>query len=429
MRFILRGNFTVIAIAVAFALTAAACGGDTPGTPTVPPTSIPAAPTTTAVTDTTTTAAPNAETGLVWSRVSHDEVTLGGAGDQAMLSVAVGGPGLVAVGYDNTGDDGSAAVWTSVDGLAWSRVAHDEVVVGGIHDQVMRSVVAGGPGLVAVGSDARGHDGSGAVWTSSDGLVWSRVAHDESVFGGADDQIMSSVVAGGPGLVAVGYDYSAGHWDGMVLNSSDGLVWSRVTGQPELGGAGDQVMRSITVGGAGVVAVGTDGRGQGGSGAVWNSPDGLVWSRVDHDEVALGGTGDQVMSSVIVGGPGFVAVGHDEGDASALAVWTSPDGATWTRLESAAFLGGSDGHVLASVVSGGPGFVAVGQAESSAVVWTSVDGSTWVRVLHDEAVFGGSDDQVLSAVVAGGPGFVAVGNDGLPDGGLSAAVWVSPPGP
>ena len=53
-------------------------------------------------------------------------------------------------------------------------------------------------GLVAVGGgeDAR-------VWTSVDGITWPRVAHDESIFGGADDQWMQSVTVGGAGLIAV----------------------------------------------------------------------------------------------------------------------------------------------------------------------------------------------------------------------------------
>jgi hypothetical protein len=51
----------------------------------------------------------------------------------------------------------------------------------------MSAVVAGGPGLVAVGHDDAGEDEDAAVWTSPDGLVWSRVPHDEAVFGGGDE--------------------------------------------------------------------------------------------------------------------------------------------------------------------------------------------------------------------------------------------------
>ena len=54
----------------------------------------------------------------------------------------------------------------------WSRVPHDEAVFGGEGAQ-MRSVIAGGPGLVAIGVDESGGDQDGAVWTSPDGTTWS----------------------------------------------------------------------------------------------------------------------------------------------------------------------------------------------------------------------------------------------------------------
>ena len=41
---------------------------------------------------------------------------------QPMLKVTAGGPGLVAVGESNS----NAAVWTSVDGIAWSRGVPDD---------------------------------------------------------------------------------------------------------------------------------------------------------------------------------------------------------------------------------------------------------------------------------------------------------------
>ena len=82
-----------------------------------------------------------------------------------MDSVTAGGPGLVAVGYDLFDAGFDAAVWTSPDGVNWSRVPHNEAVFGGTGTQEMNAVTAGGPGLVAVGS-ARlpDGDGDGAVW-------------------------------------------------------------------------------------------------------------------------------------------------------------------------------------------------------------------------------------------------------------------------
>ena len=86
----------------------------------------------------------------------------GGPGDQLMSSVADIGGGLVAVGRVGTLDDGDAVVWLSTDGRVWSRVPHDEAVLGGPGRQSMLSVAAAGGGLVAVGW----HGSDAAVWVS-----------------------------------------------------------------------------------------------------------------------------------------------------------------------------------------------------------------------------------------------------------------------
>jgi hypothetical protein len=106
---------------------------------------------------------------IAWSRVAHDDAVFGGEGLQEMLSVTVGGPGLVAVGGDGPGDDFDAAVWTSPDGISWTRVAHDDAVFGGDGLQRMVSVTVGGPGLMAVGGDESGDDADAAVWVAATG--------------------------------------------------------------------------------------------------------------------------------------------------------------------------------------------------------------------------------------------------------------------
>jgi hypothetical protein len=246
-----------------------------------------------------------------------------------MSSVVAGGPGLVAVGSDfNIDGDSDAAVWTSPDGFNWSRVPHDEAVFGGAGEQGMSSVVAGGPGLVAVGSDGIGVwvltssdqdfdpvDADAAVWTSSDGITWSRVPHDEAVFGGEGGHVMLSVTSRGPGLVAVG-----------AASSVD---------------TGDKPSNADA--------------------AVWVSVDGFTWSRVPHDPEVFAVSDRDWMASVIAGGPGLVAVGST-GDVQTThnaAVWTSADGITWTLLTQSQ---DSCHDEMWSVADGTFGLVAVGQS-------------------------------------------------------------------
>jgi hypothetical protein len=204
--------------------------------------------------------------GITWSRVPHYEAIFGGETGAWMSSVTAGGPGLVAVGSQWSLGVSTAAVWTSPDGITWSRVPHNETVFA---EAGMRSVIAAGAGLVAVGS--AGSDA--AVWTSPDGITWSRVPHDEAIFGGEANYGISSVTAARPGLVAVG---------GSSFGQEDG------------------------------------------QGAVWTSPDGVTWSRVPHNEAVFGGQPEVGMGSVTVGGPGLVAVGESgwEADFDA-AVWNA----------------------------------------------------------------------------------------------------------
>lgn len=59
--------------------------------------------------------------------------------------------------------NGDAAEWASPDGISWSRVSHNEVVFGGEGSQGMGSVTAAGPGLVAVGQDGPFDDADATV--------------------------------------------------------------------------------------------------------------------------------------------------------------------------------------------------------------------------------------------------------------------------
>ncbi|MGI9624054.1 MAG: hypothetical protein ACR2PK_14555, partial [Acidimicrobiales bacterium] len=326
-----------------------------------------------------------------------ETTVFGGAGAQTMSSVIAGGPGLVAVGHDRT----NAAVWTSADGLTWSRILHDETAFA---NAAMISVTKGGPGLVAVGV-ARG---GAAVWTSAQGVAWSRVPHDDVTFGGS---VMTSVSTGGPGLVAVGWAGSDDNSDAAVWTSVDGMTWSRVREESVFGGTGSQVINGVTSGGPGLVAVGRDWdtgvliagvpEPRDEDAAVWTSVDGLEWSRVPHDGAVFGGTGGEAMSDVIASGSGVVAVG---GDSSRGIVWTSVDGLEWSRVpHDEAVLGNAPYQKgIGAVTVGGPGLVAV---DAAATVRTSVDGTTWSRTPRDEAVF--AWPWQMNSVTAGGPGLVA----------------------
>lgn len=265
---------------------------------------------------------------------------------------------------------------------------------------------------------------------------WIRVSHDEQVFGGDDEQVMRSVTEGGPGFVAVGWDGVGGDRDAAIWTSANGRSWTRVPHDEEtFGGADAQLIASITRGGPGLVAVGLDGSGGDFDAAVWVSEDGLAWERVPHDERSLGGVNFQAMQSVASSDSRLVAAGADTaGGTFDAAVWYSDDGRVWRRVpHDDELFGGPNEQDINAVASGGSGFVAAGLAEfdvpgdRDVAIWTSSDGEEWERVSHDEELFGGAEDQVVMAVVAGKQGLVAVGYDEA-GGDRDAAAWRSDDG-
>lgn len=356
---------------------------------------------------------------LQWQRLANDEALLGDSERVELTSVVAGGPGLVAVGEDRGRN--AAAVWTSTDGTSWQRVPHDDEVFG---DATMYAVTTGGPGLVAVGSHA--FQGFPIAWTSTDGTTWQRQPDEVAALENRGQ--MLSVVAGGPGLVAVGH---GGSRQAAVWTSTDGTTWQQVPHDDALFGGDDgtQVLNSVTVGGPGLVAVGHSLDPY--HALVLTSTDGTTWRRVPDDQEAFA---SPQLLSVTSGGPGMVAVGYDV--LAAGSVWTATDGNSWQRVPpDAAAFGELGPHqtILHAVTAGGPGLIAVGEyfdtdtLTRTAAVWTSTDGIAWQLVPDDEAVFGQqSDDQWMNAVIpggAGGPDLIAVGWDRGRD---EARIWVSP---
>ncbi|HSR44727.1 MAG TPA: hypothetical protein VLT15_05775 [Acidimicrobiia bacterium] len=395
---------------------------------------------------TTTTEAAAPAVTMVWTRIESD--VLGGSEWQWIEDIAVGGPGLVAVGADGSGGDDDAAVWYSTDGRTWSRVAHDEAVFGGSGDQYMMAVTAGGPGFVAVGEDIA-EDGTGisAVWVSEDGITWSRVSHDEASFGGQEQTnvFMKDVTAFGSGLVAVGMESTGSSIDAAAWISADGVTWERVPpDEAVFGGPQYQIMWAVVPAGPGLVAVGQGGdhfgERPGQPAAVWTSTDGRDWSRVPDQAALLSGytsegahNGDWArIDDVIVGGPGLVAAGRvgrcqDFSCADDSAVWTSADGVTWERSTIEEAVGTSFDQIF-GVSTFGDRLVATGAGRAAdaqlgpAVVWTSTDGGqTWDRV-HSIAAFGKLREgpNAMYASVEFESRLIAVGSWGS-----DAAIWIA----
>lgn len=249
----------------------------------------------------------------------------------------------------------SAALWRSHDGIEWSVVESPAFVVGdGVSaedDSFVADVAVGPYGLVAVGAEGRkGSDDYDAVaWFSADGDTWIKVTSTIDGSGDPGPQIMRRVVAGGTGWVAIG---SFSGWLGetsAVWTSVDGISWS-VVEVPRPGTTVD--ITGVAALDSVVVAVGhtpgSPARSPYWADAAtdpfdrrplaWRSAGDGVWEWI---ALPLGVAADTdaggVVDSVVVDSAGrFVAVGKvltrgaDYFDRVwALAVWTSEDGREW----------------------------------------------------------------------------------------------------
>jgi hypothetical protein len=146
---------------------------------------------------------------------------------------------------------------------------------------------------------------------------------------------------------------------------------------------------------------------------VWSSTDGAIWSRLP-DSPAFGSHRngwDEVVLDIVPSGSGFVAVGieqqNDSSNADA-AAWISPDGTTWTR----ATVRDGIGRTMEQVLATDGGFVAIGEARydfhagfgAGTAIWTSSDGRKWTRIPDKEGPPPGTR---LGGVVAGTGEFLA----------------------
>jgi hypothetical protein len=365
------------------------------------------------------------EDGVTWDVVDDPAFA-----DGQLMAVSVGGPGLVAGGGQVGQTAEMAPFWVSPPGTLprtepttppttsttvltapvtttgeWTRWPVDPDIFG---TGAVLDVVAGGPGLIAVGAaSASCGDGldpcSGAVWLSEDGIIWDRLDDASGVF--EDASSIRAVTAGQGGLVAVG-DGASG--DPLVWFSPDGMQWSRSV-LPN----GKRVFDVVATD-TGYVAVGSAERIQGeyilADGAVWTSPDGITWNQIAEDPATFA---DAWLTAITETDQGLVVVGVLAPD-TGFGVWTSPDGITWTKRVVDASFPGPMG--LLDVTEGTPGVLT---ADVSGGLWLSPDGVTWQDV--------GDPDFRVRSLAPRGDGFVAVGQS-CDDAGCTTAVWASPDG-
>jgi photosystem II stability/assembly factor-like uncharacterized protein len=251
-------------------------------------------------------------------------------------SITCGAGLYVAVGMGGT-------VMTSADGLTW------EIKKTGLHN-TLYSIIYSNNRFVVTGE-------SGAILTSTDGATW---------------QVRSSGVALNLYSVAFGNAMFVATGDsGTIITSADGTAWTKRTSEVTGG------IYSVTYGKSGFVALAENNFIQT---ITLTSPDGITWTRYLSsmnsilDEMTSVACGDSVFLAAMVNG-----------------MYTSPNGTTWTKVDS------PPQYHVSSVAYLNNQFVAAGAGISF-----SSDGRKWVTHTTDG----------FSAITYGNGRYVAPGGSG-----------------
>ncbi|MEI6713689.1 MAG: PKD domain-containing protein [Verrucomicrobiota bacterium] len=173
-----------------------------------------------------------------------------------LFGVAASDTLLVAVGENGTGGD-SHIIRTSPDGITWTG----REVAESILNLKLSAVTWDGLRFVAVGQDWNGSGWVGVVYTSENGVVWTRV------YTATSTGTSLVAVASGGGVILAGGD------GGTLLRSPDGVNWTAVALVPSTSSVG-----GIAYGG-GVFSLTTHLHDFGnGGGALYTSADGVSWT-------------------------------------------------------------------------------------------------------------------------------------------------------
>ncbi len=170
--------------------------------------------------------------GANWSGASINDPE-GRAG--TFLGVVAGPASFVAWGYignilESFGEDPilqepyAAAPWVSTDGASWTPVANLEPFA----RSYITGIAIGGPGLVAVGFEPSSGDQASrqVIWTSADGQAWGRI--DDAL---RDAEPQQRIRIGGSGSHLIIWSWGG---DGVtrLWTSADGVTWLPIPDLP-----------------------------------------------------------------------------------------------------------------------------------------------------------------------------------------------------
>ena len=232
--------------------------------------------------------------GTTWQRASGGiEKNLG---QVSAVAAAAGPAGYSVVGRPAGPDNASVAdVWWSKDLTSWTRAQDMNVMSGPI--QVL-AVAADPHGFVSAGS----HNNNPAVWTTSDGKLWTTI--DLALPAGASAAMLQQIAINGSHVVALGQEVKAGVAVPFAEQSSDfGASWRQVPFTPP---GPNAVITALTADSAGFTAAGRYGEPGQQTVVTWTSATGLTWTPAQLS--GLGG-GSHAVTALTSSGSAVTGIG------------------------------------------------------------------------------------------------------------------------
>ena len=232
--------------------------------------------------------------GTTWQRVGGGiEKDLG---QVSAVAVAAGPAGYSVVGRPAGPDSASVAdVWWSKDLISWTKAQDMNVMSGPI--QVL-AVAADPHGFVSAGS----HNNQPAVWTTSDGKLWTTI--DLAMPAGASAAMLQQIAINGSHVVALGQEIKAGAAVPFAEQSSDfGASWRQVPFSPP---GPNTVITALTADSGGFTAAGQYGEPGQQTVVTWTSATGLTWT---PDQVSGLGGGSHAVTALTSSGSAVTGIG------------------------------------------------------------------------------------------------------------------------
>jgi Protein kinase domain len=217
-------------------------------------------------------------------------------GQVSAVAAAAGPAGYSVVGRPAGPDNASVAdVWWSKDLTSWTKAQDMNVMSGPI--QVL-AVAADQHGFVSAGS----HNNAPAVWTTSDGKLWTTI--DLALPAGASAAMLQQIAINGSHVVALGQEVKAGVAVPFAEQSSDfGASWRQVPFSPP---GPNTVITALTADSAGFTAAGQYGEPGRQTVVTWTSATGLTWTPA---QVSGLGSGSHAVTALTSSGSAVTGIG------------------------------------------------------------------------------------------------------------------------